>query len=133
MTQGGVQHWLAGTRQPSLEDINRIAKILKVPPAWLTHGLEPDDMLDGLGDLARTVLRSLIHTERTQPQPEALWNAVRSMLDLSAPATAAQEHVAANVPPKLKQLLGAKVKVSTSDFAEPPPNVATTHEHDPPA
>lgn len=90
-------------------------------------------MLDGLGDLARTVLHNLIHTERTQPQPEALWNAVRSMLDLSAPATAAQEHVAANVPPKLKQLLGAKVKVRTSDFAEPPPNVATTHEHDPPA
>lgn len=39
MTQGGLQHWLAGTRQPSLEDINRIAELLRCSPVWLTHGV----------------------------------------------------------------------------------------------
>jgi transcriptional regulator with XRE-family HTH domain len=88
MTQGGVQHWLSGTRQPSLEDINRIAAILKVAPAWLTHGLEPDDMLDGLGEPARQTLRRLIHAERAAPLPEAIWNIVKSAADVAQPEPA---------------------------------------------
>ena len=45
MTQGGLQHWLAGTRQPALEDINRIAAELQCSPVWLTHGVgQPTDL-----------------------------------------------------------------------------------------
>lgn len=72
-------------------------------------------------------LASLVHA----PDSPILKKSISD--SLGAPAATVQEHVAANVPPKLKQLLGAKVKVSTSDFADPPPNVTTTHEHDPPA
>lgn len=83
MTQGGVQHWLAGTRQPSLEDINRIAVLLKVAPAWLTHGLEQDDILNGLPDEARATLRRFIHAERSERSPSTVWAALNSIADLS--------------------------------------------------
>lgn len=39
MTPGGMQKWLAGTREPSLADINRIAELLRCSPVWLTHGV----------------------------------------------------------------------------------------------
>lgn len=88
MTQGGVQHWLAGTRQPSLEDINRIADILKVPGAWLTHGLEPDDMLDGISGAARATLQRFIRAERMASLPDTFWNTIQSVADLSLTAAA---------------------------------------------
>lgn len=98
MTQGGVQHWLAGTRQPSIDDINRIALALQVPPAWLTHGLEADDMLDGLAEPARSTLRRLIRMERQHLSPSSLWTAINATADLSLGAdshpreTDEQEH-----------------------------------------
>lgn len=117
MTQGGIQHWLAGTRQPSLEDINRIAGILNVAPAWLTHGLEPDDVLDGLGEPVRQVLRRLIHAERAGPLPEALWQGIKSMTDLSQP------EVAPTVTPTVQRVLNQHGLVNTRDFAPLPPSI----------
>jgi transcriptional regulator with XRE-family HTH domain len=86
MTQGGLQHWLSGNRQPALEDINRIAMFLRCPPAWLTHGLEPEDMTDGLNEHARHTLRRLIRTERQTPLPESFWSAIDAMAQTVAPA-----------------------------------------------
>ena len=86
MTQGGLQHWLAGTRQPSLEDINRIADELRVPRTWLTHGIDPEDTLDGLNASCQTVLRHLIQRERLQPLPESFWTAITAIAATVAPA-----------------------------------------------
>lgn len=85
MTQGGLQHWLAGTRQPTLDDINRIADKLSTPRSWLTHGIQPDDTVDGLGSKSQQVLRRLIHLERSGPLPESFWAAVAAMTDAMAP------------------------------------------------
>lgn len=128
MTQGGIQHWLAGTRQPSLEDINRIAGILGVAPAWLTHGLEADDMLDGLGEPAHQTLRRLIQAERGGPLPEAIWNIIKSVVDAAQPTKDPAPTPAPSVSPRLEALLNAKPKVSTSDFAPLPPTVTAPHE-----
>lgn len=110
MTQGGIQHWLAGTRQPSLEDINRIAGILNVAPAWLTHGLEADEILDGLGEPARQTLRRLIHAERAGPLPEAIWNIVKSAVDV------AQPEAAPTVPPTVQRVLEARLTTESRDL-----------------
>lgn len=88
MTPGGMQKWLAGKRQPSLEDINRIAVLLHCSPAWLTHGLDESEHLDGLPDPARTSLRGLIGTERAHPLPDSFWAAVTAMAHSVAPQTA---------------------------------------------
>ena len=83
MTPGGVQKWLAGKTQPTLDDINRIAEVLEVPPVWLTHGLEPDDVLDGLDEAARQTLRRFIRAERQERSPTTLWATLNSIADLS--------------------------------------------------
>lgn len=85
MTPGGMQKWLAGTRQPTLDDINRIADELKCPRSWLTHGIEPEDMVDGLADAPKASLRRLIKMERAQPLPSAFWAAIMAMADTVAP------------------------------------------------
>ena len=87
MTQGGIQHWLAGTRQPSLEDINRIAKLLSVSPAWLTHGLDENETLDGLDAAPRAALRRFIQAERSEKSPTSLWATLNSIADLSLGTT----------------------------------------------
>ncbi len=87
MTQGGVQHWLAGTRQPSLDQINRIADILNTPRPWLTHGLTRDDQLDGLAPPALLVLRRLVHAERAGKAPTTLWPAISALADMALQAS----------------------------------------------
>jgi transcriptional regulator with XRE-family HTH domain len=91
MTPGGVQKWLAGKTQPTLEDINRIAVILGVAPAWLTHGLDPDDMLNGISEEARTTLRRFIQAERKEQSPSTLWATLNSIADLSLGANPPRE------------------------------------------
>lgn len=104
MTQGGVQHWLAGTRQPSLDQINRIADILNAPRPWLTHGLARDDQLDGLTSPALAVLRRLIHAERTGKAPLSLWPAISALADMALQATPSSPHATtdpADHPPEV--------------------------------
>lgn len=94
MTQGGLQHWLAGTRQPSLEQINRIAAALDVSPAWLTHGVTPDSTLDGLGSAAQAALRRFISAERLHRAPATVWQSLHAIADLAFPSSqhASSEH-----------------------------------------
>ncbi|MDP3625034.1 MAG: helix-turn-helix transcriptional regulator [Hydrogenophaga sp.] len=79
MTAAGIQKWLAGTRHPSLEEINLIADKLGVTQTWLVHGLEPSDTVDGLAHDRQSVLRNLIRLERSQPMPDTFWEAVSAM------------------------------------------------------
>lgn len=81
MSQGGLQHWLAGTRQPALEDINRIAQLLECSPVWLTHGVgavtqsqtlalpAPGSETAQPGDAPEAVVLDLRHHQR----PDAYW------------------------------------------------------------
>lgn len=85
MTPAGMQKWLAGTRQPALDDINRIADVLGCPRTWLTHGISLDDTVDGLREPSQSVLRSLIHRERTSPLPDTFWTAVQAMAQAVEP------------------------------------------------
>lgn len=87
MTQGGLQHWLAGTREPSLDDINRIADLLSCPRAWLTHGVSADDTIDGLPTTTQAILRQLIRLERASPLPSSFWSAVQAMAEAVTPPT----------------------------------------------
>lgn len=98
MTPGGMQKWLAGTRQPSLEEINRIADLLQCPQIWLTHGLEPADFTDGLREEARATLRRLISEERSTPLPVSFWQAVAAMAETVAPAQPPQSTGSAEPP-----------------------------------
>lgn len=91
MTPGGMQKWLAGTRQPSLEDINRIAELLRCSPAWLTHGLDENDQVNGLPGNAQSTLRRLISTERANPLPDSFWRAVSAMVQTVAPAALSED------------------------------------------
>lgn len=83
MTPAGVQKWLAGTRHPTLEGIEQIADFLRVPRAWLTHGLTADDQLTGLPEPALQVLRRLVHAERSGIAPSTLWAAIASVADMA--------------------------------------------------
>lgn len=40
MTRGAIGHYLAGRRKPDLAQLQRMAKVLGVHPAWLMFGLE---------------------------------------------------------------------------------------------
>ncbi|RYG55597.1 MAG: XRE family transcriptional regulator, partial [Alphaproteobacteria bacterium] len=83
ITQGGLQHWLAGSRQPSLDQINKIADALDASHAWLTHGVESNDSLDGLGDAARNTLRRFISAERQGLLHAATWRTLSSLADVA--------------------------------------------------
>lgn len=83
MTTGGAQKWLAGTRQPSIDEINKIAGILRVAPAWLTHGITEDDVLADLPDEARTTLRRFVRASRADASPATVWSALNAIADLS--------------------------------------------------
>lgn len=85
MTQGGLQHWLAGSRQPSLEDINRIADKLEVPRTWITHGIAPEDTVDGLSAESKAALQRMIRLERAHEIPHTFWDAIEAMIDAVAP------------------------------------------------
>lgn len=102
MTQGGVQHWLAGTRQPALEDIDRIAAVLGVPGAYLTHGVTAEDLVSDLPEPARGVLRQLIARQRQGNAPVTLWTAIEQML----------------------MLMGSGAPTETTSFAGGPPSKA---------
>ena len=110
MSVPGIQKWMNGSRQPNLEDIFRIAEALNVPSVWLTHGLGPDDMLDGLGEPARQTLRRLIHAERAGPLPEAIWNIVKSAVDV------AQPEAAPTVTPIVQRVLEARLTTESRDL-----------------
>ena len=86
MTQGGLQHWLAGTRQPSLDEITNIADLLSCSPAWLLLGMAEEDQISGLTEVAHTALRRLIGAERAKPLPASFWTAVSAMVQTVAPS-----------------------------------------------
>lgn len=86
MTQGGLQHWLAGSRQPSLDEIIRIAELLTCSPAWLLLDMSDDDQVSGLATQAQATLRRLIRAERAAPLPASFWAAIEAMAQTVAPA-----------------------------------------------
>lgn len=84
MTPGGMQKWLSGSREPSLDSIIRIAGLLRCSPAWLLLGMAEDEQINGLPESAQSALRHLIRAERAGPLPPAFWQG----LELMAPAAA---------------------------------------------
>lgn len=90
MTPGGMQKWLSGTREPSLENIIRIAELLRCSPAWLLLGMEDDDQISGLPDAAQAALRQLIRAERAHPLPGAFWQGLALMVPAAAQNTGAE-------------------------------------------
>lgn len=89
MTQGGLQHWLAGTRHPKLEDIDRIATRLGVPGAYLTHGVTADALATGLEEPALSVIRQLITGARSGALDARVFAHLQSTLALVAAPQAA--------------------------------------------
>lgn len=114
MTQGGVQHWLAGTRQPTLEDIDRIAAAIGVPGPTLTHGLDENSLVHGLPLSSERVLRSLVARERTEPLGESFWNGLEAMIG-AIPAPKRQ--AAASAPTPLRAPVAAP---ATTERGRPP-------------
>jgi transcriptional regulator with XRE-family HTH domain len=55
-TRGAVGHYLAGRRQPTLSQMERIAGVMHAHPAWLLYGIGPASVADG--------------TSPNQPQPQ---------------------------------------------------------------
>jgi transcriptional regulator with XRE-family HTH domain len=88
MTQGGVQHWLAGNRHPKLEDIDRIAAALGVPGYELTHGVTTADSVSDLPDPALSILRRLIAAQRDGQAGPGLWSALDQVATLALTTSA---------------------------------------------
>ncbi len=85
MTPAAMQKWLAGTRQPSFEEINKIAECIGVTQTWLTYGLDPNDTTEGLSEGARTMVRNLIKLERSRQLPQSLVDAIGAMVNAVVP------------------------------------------------
>ena len=43
-TRGAVGHYLSGRRNPTLKQLDKIAQLLKVKPAWLLYGLSAESI-----------------------------------------------------------------------------------------
>lgn len=86
MTPGGMQKWLSGTREPSLENIIRIAGLLRCSPAWLLLGMQEDDQINGLPGAAQAALRQLIRAERATPLPPTFWQGLALMVPGTQPS-----------------------------------------------
>lgn len=99
MTPAGMQKWLAGTRQPALEDIDRIAKALKVPAPYLAHGVAAADVCTDLPERSRAVVRQLISLERAGQLPAAAWPAIEHVLTL-ATSTSSEKPLGAPIAPE---------------------------------
>lgn len=85
MTPAGMQKWLAGSRQPTFDEINQIADRIGVTRTWLTYGLDPSDTTEGLSESARLVVRNLIKLERASHLPPGMIDAIGSMVDAVVP------------------------------------------------
>lgn len=91
MTQGGIQHWLAGKRQPTLDQIDLIATAIGIPGPQLTHGVEAGDLVTDLPDPARRVLRTLIALQREGAGlPDAVWTTIEQVVGLANAALQAK-------------------------------------------
>lgn len=98
MTPAGIQKWLAGTRQPSFDEINLIADRIGVTRTWLTYGLDPNDTTDGLPASARAVVRKLIRLERAGLLPPGMMDAIGSMIDAVVPHNAEGDEQKSGAP-----------------------------------
>jgi len=85
MGPAAIQKWLAGDRQPSLDQINKIAEVLGVTPAWLTHGVDSSSTIDGIESKAHAVLHRLIDLARTDRLRPEQWDALNAMVTAFAP------------------------------------------------
>lgn len=85
MGPAAIQKWLAGDRQPSLDQINQIADALNVTQSWLTHGLDSASTIDGLAEKPHTILRHLIRLEREGRLRPEQWDALAAMVTAFVP------------------------------------------------
>lgn len=85
MGPAAIQKWLAGDRQPSLDQINQIADVLNVNRTWLTYGLDSASTLDGLAEKPHIILRHLIRLERDGRLRPEQWDALAAMITAFAP------------------------------------------------
>lgn len=85
MGPAAIQKWLAGDRQPSLDQINQIADVLDVTQSWLTHGLDSASTIDGLAEKPHTILRHLIRLEREGRLRPEQWDALAAMVAAFVP------------------------------------------------
>ena len=81
-----IQKWLAGDRQPSLDQINQIADLLDVTRTWLTYGLDEASTLDGLPQKSEAILRHLVQLERSGKLRPQQWDALAAMIAAFDPA-----------------------------------------------
>lgn len=86
MTPAGIQKWLAGTRQPTLEEIDRIADFLGLPGPTLTHGVTAEELATGLEEPALGVIRQLIVGARSGALDARVFAHLQSTLTLLQPA-----------------------------------------------
>lgn len=85
MTPAAVQKWLAGDRQPSLEQINRIALALNVTQTWLTYGLDSSHTTEGLAEEPSRLLGDLIRLEREGKLSPQHWRALEAVVKAFVP------------------------------------------------
>lgn len=80
MTPAAIQKWLAGDRQPSLDQINLIADVLMVSRTWLTHGIELDCSTCGLAEKPRKIIGELILLEQEGGMKNEHWDAISAIV-----------------------------------------------------
>lgn len=85
MTPAAIQKWLAGDRQPSLDQINQIADALAVTQTWLTHGVDASSSIDGIAPKEHAILHRLIDLARTNRLRPEQWDALSAMVTAFAP------------------------------------------------
>lgn len=85
LTPAAIQKWLAGDRQPSLEQINRIARALNVTQTWMTYGLDSSQTTEGLADEPSRLLGDLIRLEREGKLSPQHWRALEAVVKAFVP------------------------------------------------
>ena len=80
MTPAAMQKWLAGDRQPSLEQINHVARTLNVTQTWLAYGLDSSRTTEGLAERPSRFLSDLIRLEREGKLTPEQWRALEAVV-----------------------------------------------------
>src|SRR5690606_1093712 len=72
ITRGAIAHYLGGRRVPPIRQCQKMAKILKVEPAWLQYGVDPNEELEK----AKFLRKELESSPQLHPSAILTWEQI---------------------------------------------------------
>jgi SOS-response transcriptional repressor LexA len=78
VTRGAIAHYLGGRRAPPLKQFQKMARILKVEPAWLQYGIDPNNEREK----AEALLKELESSPQLHPIPILTWEQIANPFNI---------------------------------------------------